>query len=476
MARDSPSSTTAFNKLPIELNKEIAQYLDSDRDICNYRLICRRTNDAVDGDNFSFWRIRFRETFAMKERSGVQNNILKKQYEDRKMCLRLGTGVKFHCGNEKSERKVMQVLKDLINESYQGAVHYLSYDPWGRPLCPNQKHLINFIRNSRNLMNVKRQRSADERVSPQLAAIQLMCAHFLFGQEKMSFNICPFDESQKAVYETAKVAPIFHGFNKQQVNMEWVLHCLNFFRYHMMDKVTATLRDTVAQMDATQKPYAWCSELQEGSYPLSKYWKGTYAYLDRHELDDIRSATVNEFGFIDRNVEPGGTIQTLNLEFVTSRKLPWPKLFERHLHSLSRPQHPRTRAQHRPKSRNADPVSIRFTGEGEDEESFFASGWLNPLLPQPVGLEIPGWQRITFMKHFVNDDEQLDHDNLWAYEGVVLPGGRLILGRWWYADDNPEEFNTGPFILWAVEPEDFTLTPPTPVLDYGEPSEPSQNR
>jgi hypothetical protein len=48
------------------------------------------------------------------------------------------------------------------------------------------------------------------------------------------------------------------------------------------------------------------------------------------------------------------------------------------------------------------------------------------------------------MKHFeedLDDDAALREDNLWAYEGVVVPGGRLILGRWWSANDEVPDFN-----------------------------------
>ena len=77
--------------------------------------------------------------------------------------------------------------------------------------------------------------------------------------------------------------------------------------------------------------------------------------------------------------------------------------------------------------------NIQFTGQGIDlDDDFSAIGWINALPPQAG---IPGWQRITFMKHFMDDFDQVEQDNLWAYEGVVLPGGRMILGRWWYASD-----------------------------------------
>jgi hypothetical protein len=99
----------------------------------------------------------------------------------------------------------------------------------------------------------------------------------------------------------------------------------------------------------------------------------------------------------------------------------------------------RTRAQKspaKPKLANIEYKSIQFTGCGTDEEDeFFASGWLNPLPPQHG---IPGWQRVTFMKHFLDDYDQVDEDDLWAYEGVALPGGRMILGRWWAATVEPD--------------------------------------
>jgi hypothetical protein len=84
-------------------------------------------------------------------------------------------------------------------------------------------------------------------------------------------------------------------------------------------------------------------------------------------------------------------------------------------------------------------VSIRIQGSGVDhEDEFFASGWLNPLAKQQG---IPGWQRVTLMKHFVDDYDQVMDDDLWAYEGVVLPGGRMMLGRWWFANEERETPN-----------------------------------
>lgn len=142
--------------------------------------------------------------------------------------------------------------------------------------------------------------------------------------------------------------------------------------------------------------------------------------------------------------------QTLRLSFPTSTSstsdtdksgvMPWPPIFERHLNSLrSTSYQPRTRAQRNRASPPAvgDPISFRFEGEGHDNvEEFLASGWLNPL-PRQHG--IPGWQRLTMMKYYLKDNEEIDYEALWAYEGVVLPGGQIVLGRWWCAEFGTED-------------------------------------
>ncbi|KAF2002885.1 hypothetical protein P154DRAFT_618273 [Amniculicola lignicola CBS 123094] len=448
-SQEARSHTTTFNTLPIELNKAIAHYLETDRDVCSYRLVCRATNDAIDGDRYSFWRTRFRETYAYDK--SVPNGLLKKEYQRRQRCLRIGASIRFYNGHSKNERKVLRVLRDLIVQSFQ-SVH--GFDGIGRPLCPNQVQLINFIQNSMNFLSIKRLRPGkDEQLTPALAAIQIMCTHFLFHLQG-KHDIYAADVSQKAVYQSSQVTPIYLGFNKSTVNMEWVLHCLAFFRNHMVNPELGEMHTSIEDLCYKQRVSAWRKPLESGCYPLSKYWKGTYAYLDLHELEAIRESSEDQV-FMDKNIDQGA-IQTVELEFLTSNeKSPWPKVFEKHLNSLREIRGAKTRAQHRTKPVEGDPVSIRLNGEGDDnEEHFFAAGWLNPLPAQPADLEIPGWQRITFMKYFCDADGHMDPNHLWAYEGVVIPGGRLIVGRWWWASDDQEAFeNSGPFILWAVDPE-----------------------
>ena len=51
------------------------------------------------------------------------------------------------------------------------------------------------------------------------------------------------------------------------------------------------------------------------------------------------------------------------------------------------------------------------------------------------------------------DYESMDVNNgCWAYEGVVLPGRKIMLGRWWSpVQDSDEMTCIGPFIFWEVD-------------------------
>jgi len=217
-----------------------------------------------------------------------------------------------------------------------------------------------------------------------------------------------------------------------------------------------------------------------------------------------------------------GLFQSLTLDFADKDEagVPWPDIFERHLDSLthrstqrlaaaskvpaSKNETPiKNTAQTRAQTRSGDPrrpsldeepvdprsLSFQFSGGGYDAEDFMATGWLNPL---PSQNNIPGWMRWTMMKFFVNlseggsssgdfdpfnveevnynhhaiDYDNIDDEALWAYEGIVLPGGQIVVGRWWCADDSDPgvglgktpapatgegECYSGPFLFWCVD-------------------------
>ncbi|KAH7414389.1 hypothetical protein DE146DRAFT_763127 [Phaeosphaeria sp. MPI-PUGE-AT-0046c] len=463
MDKDSARFDVAFNILPVELNHAIARYLETDKDIVAFRASCRGAKDAIDADNGSFWREKFRRKFAL--RRGRTNKELKKAYQRRMRWLHRGTGYDFHWGQKRREKDTVEVLREIIVESFQG---YVDMDDWGRPRCQNQEMLFDFVQNSKLLLNNTRRATRSSRnepsaVHPALAAVKLMCSHFLFEFDNVKHGVLGVEESQRMVYMSTESQPIYSGPTMTVLNMEWILHCMNFFRHHMMSEEVGTLYQVLNELPAYQRPSAWQTPLRSGTAPLCKNWKGTYSFLDLKEVEKLRRLDAEQVGdafFCDKNVDEG-KIQSLELEFVSGAPLQWPGLFEDRLQSL-RNARPQVKAQGRTRPSKtadacgsaADAGSIQFSGKGVDlDDDFKAIGWLNPL-PDQHG--VPGWQRITFMKHFVDDFDQMEQDNLWAYEGVVLPGGRIILGRWWYASDEVDmnqDYN-GPFILWAVDVAD----------------------
>lgn len=291
-----------------------------------------------------------------------------------------------------------------------------------------------------------------------LFTIWVVLAPAMLSLEFEHLRTFQFPDSQLMAYGTAEKIPIFGGCNGLDINMEWVLHLLNFWKYHMLRAEENTLYHAYKQLEEDEMPRFWDRQLKSGGNVLGKRWKGSYAYVERDEIDDVRNSCGYETPVQDlfNGDADEGQFQDMRLEWIEPDAIAWPPLFEQHLHSLKVPEsRAKTRAQHRSatpdaildfKSRN-----FQFNGEGSDTtEEFCALGWLNALPPQQG---IPGWQRMTMMKFFQDPDTGvIDREALWAYEGVVLPGGQIIVGRWWSPNDGTgDEMYSGPFILWCVD-------------------------
>ena len=131
-----------------------------------------------------------------------------------------------------------------------------------------------------------------------------MCSQFVFNLPGLKHNIFAFDESQYAVYQSSVVAPIFTSDHKV-LNLEWILHSMNFFRHHMMNEETQTLFDKIDELEATHKPSAWREPLRQGARTLSKHWKGTYSFLEHREVNRLRKQGPGKEMYCDKNIDEG---------------------------------------------------------------------------------------------------------------------------------------------------------------------------
>jgi hypothetical protein len=269
-----------------------------------------------------------------------------------------------------------------------------------------------------------------------------------------------FPDSQAAVYSTTEAKPLFGGHYGLDVNLEFVLQNINFWKYHMIREHENTLFYAFEELEESDRPRWWSDKLLLGGNgkKLGKHWKGSYAYIEREEIQALRrgrgdSEQIQDYFAGEDNAYE---FQDMQLEVMPEGSaVKWPRQFEQILHSLTPPNcTAKTRAQKRSSTPEEvaqfKPLSFQFEGEGQDVmEQFLAAGWLNPLPPQQG---IPGWQRMTMMKYFESETGEIDIDALWAYEGVVLPGGQIVLGRWWSPSEGTgENMYSGPFILWCVD-------------------------
>ncbi len=112
----------------------------------------------------------------------------------------------------------------------------------------------------------------------------------------------------------------------------------------------------------------------------------------------------------------------------------------------------RTSTRARPFKQINKPEVKEFWGScrGSKEGHFY--GRIHSMIPQQG---IHGFQRVTMMKFYTtvtNGSHSYDPNQVWAYEGCVLPGGTVIVGRWWDLHGDPEDIDclSGPFLWWNV--------------------------
>ncbi|TIA47678.1 hypothetical protein D6C79_04507 [Aureobasidium pullulans] len=468
-----------FEILPVEIRQLIADCFEEDKDVASYRLICKSTNYSIDEDEGSFWRTQFLNSYDPPEsvpegdRSTV-NEWFKRQYQSRKRAE--GQKFVFDSGNSEEEANCLVLFKDLLIgacERMDIPTMLLIFQPdtFNTSVCKAKKQSVHSpnmdrierIAKAKGLLDCVLRRPTTRAnkspTNPVLLAIQLILTHLSLTaplSSKMA-KVWGFPDTQAVVYLPNSSRPIFKGPTCQEIDIDWTLHVASFFRNYLLSKQEPT-HIHYENLDRSERPQGWTKPLSTSPLKLGKHWKGTYAYVDHDEIAQIRSGFHEDYPVQDHmcGEDTAETFQDLRLGFPKGQLEFWPDIFEHILKSRAKIEYrtPTTRAQKRATGPDAlpegEPVSFCFKGGGEDaSEKFQASGWFNPLPPQHG---IPGWHRMTMMKYYIDESSgQPDLDSLWAYEGVVLPGGMVMLGRWWSPtfDDGPEY--SGPFIFWNVD-------------------------
>lgn len=146
-------------------------------------------------------------------------------------------------------------------------------DPSGKRLSNNIARLREFVTKSSFLHSLLF-RSNHPVLTDLFQIIQVVFTHWSLD---LSLN-CPtysFEISQKAVYSHPNKTPMFKN-KMSTVNVNYLLHIVNFFKYHITCKEEGTLQSFFEELAEDQKPRAWENHIDQGLRKVGTTWLGTY--------------------------------------------------------------------------------------------------------------------------------------------------------------------------------------------------------
>lgn len=108
--------------------------------------------------------------------------------------------------------------------------------------------------------------------------IQLCLLHLSLDPTICAARPPRFPESQEQVYKCYSEEPIFKGKNKSELNLPWLLHVANFFKFHLKQQGgEGLLSHMYSCLDESELPRQWQGKLKTGTQELGKRWKGAFS-------------------------------------------------------------------------------------------------------------------------------------------------------------------------------------------------------
>lgn len=116
--------------------------------------------------------------------------------------------------------------------------------------------------------------------------IQLCLTHLSLHPDCCKSTAAHFDMSQREVYTDHRSQPVFVGAWKQDINVRWLLHTVNFFKFHLKAHDEGTLAQYYEDLERDQLPQPWLGRIKEGTQPLGSHWKSAHSKLNCYVRDD----------------------------------------------------------------------------------------------------------------------------------------------------------------------------------------------
>lgn len=137
-------------------------------------------------------------------------------------------------------------------------------------------NLIDAICNTEALFPSNKHKSS-RFVSSLVLIVQLCLLHLSLDPFICNARPPQFPESQTQVYKCYSEEPIFKGKNKSELNLPWLLHVANFFKFHLKQPGgEGMLSHMYSRLNESELPRQWRGKLRPETQELGKRWKGAF--------------------------------------------------------------------------------------------------------------------------------------------------------------------------------------------------------
>ncbi|CAG8193587.1 unnamed protein product [Penicillium nalgiovense] len=426
----APTAMQSTRSWLLELPTEASIY----RDVLHLSQSCKEIWEKVFNSECAIWRDRFGKHYDIAP--GRRSRELKIEYQIRAIVL----SSPIHFKEEEDARQYlwMEVMQTMLEESLK--------IPIARGATSKTLQRIHETLNEVDFLSeFKKGRTS----SPLFYALQLVRA---FSSNCLSsFALDPTitepcrrtDYDIKRVYSYAdEVGKAF--IDHDNLDLAKLLNLRNFWQRHLLNASELTFQESFSGLPADMKPKARKDIPTEASR-LSPSWLGYYCDVRSaciHPVSDLQKANQRQTCADLETHGDGIDIMTLDLQ--PSSEQFWPAQCSKII----------------PLAGELDTERVYFDGKQRSYDAAHEAG--NPVFGFTEEIAVPhggfeGWTRICFtiVEADGDDDEEeqpsspMMHGEGWihGYEAVIVPGGRMMLGRW---VDMKEPDARGPFIFWDV--------------------------
>ncbi|OQD72384.1 hypothetical protein PENDEC_c021G06415 [Penicillium decumbens] len=389
----------------------------TDRDVTTLSQTCKEINGRVMAPDSSIWRTRFKQKYDLP--GDRTSSELKPEYQSRAIVL--PRKLDFKQAENPQQKIWLEVIQTMVKESITLPVEMDISKTYGK--------IREVMTEVEFLSHPRRDTPSDTFCAVQLCLTPLS----LDPTVTQACGRSGYDISKVYSFQEDITGPFI---NHEALDLGNLLHIRSFWQNHLVNSQESTcFSEVFSQLPEHHKPKARNIHGANRS-SLSTSWLGLWSCF--HPLPE----TIEEFSRRESCADLEDhmhQVDVMSLEIETVSEAIWPDECNRII----------------PRYEGAECVAY-FKGT---QKTHGGSEAANPLFGFTESIAFPyggltGWTRVCFcICEQVDKDEDEDwafnEDDNWVhgYEGVLVPGGGIMLGRWL---DLKDTSGRGPFIFWDV--------------------------